>query len=103
MKKMIKKQRKNRNYTIGRMAGVPSFNIRGKFLTNELGLDDGDKVTLRHDLDTNKLIELYQQGELLVFQKLTQQEKLRQENEQRLRSLKKEMLVCQQLSRHYAT
>jgi len=99
---MIKK-RKNRNYTIGRLAGVPSFNIRGKFMTNELGLTQGDKVTLRHDLDVRKLVELYQKGELLVFQKMSKFEQLRQANLQRLEYLQKEMMVCEQRASYFAT
>ena len=99
---MIKKL-KNRIYTIGRLAGVPSFNIRGKFVTSELGLNEGDKVTLRHDLDITKLVELYQSGELIIFQKMPKLERLRLENEQRMAYLKKQMLVCEQRASYFAT
>ena len=99
---MIKKL-KNRIYTIGRLADVPSFNMRGKFVTIELGLKEGDKVTLRHDLDAGKLLELYQSGELIIFQKMSKLERLRLENEQRMAYLKKQMLVCEQQASYFAT
>ena len=97
------KKRKNRNYTIGRLAGVPSFNMRGKFVTSELGLEEGDKVALRHDLDVNKLVELYQKGELLILHKMPKLDVLRQANEKRMAYLKREMLVCEERATYLAT
>jgi len=89
------KTRKNRSYTISLLSGVLSFRIRGKFVSKELGLKEGDQIKLRHDLSEKELARLYRSGKLLVFHKVPKQETARLQNEQRMAYLKRELALCE--------